>query len=143
LTQSPTVQLEAEPIFKMEAVMASARMIPGGPFGDMVAIDVSGGKFHGPRVSGKVMPSGGDWVSVFPQGARVNVRLLLETDDGVPLLLEYRGVARVRDGKQRSEVGGLITAPADSKYAWLNHVHLVGFGGGADGVAHYDFYQLL
>lgn len=57
-----------------------------------------GGEFEGERLRGKVLPGGGEW---FLQGdgslGQVDVRLLLETDTGVPVYMRYSGLMDFND----------------------------------------------
>jgi len=143
MTGASQIQLAAAPLFSLSAQASGNRMVSSLPLGDRVIIDISGGEFEGPRVSGRVLASGGDWLTLTPAGARLDVRLLLETDDGVTLLLRYSGIAAERNGAQRADVAGHIEAPADSRYAWLNSLLILGFGRAEDGVAKYDFFHLI
>jgi hypothetical protein len=142
MTDSPPIQLAAEPLFSLSAVASGNRMVAGLPLGDRMIIDISGGEFEGPRLSGKVLASGGDWLTLTSAGARLDVRLVLETSDGVTLLLRYSGIASEKSGAQRADVAGYIEAPV-GPYAWLNSLHVLGFGRAVDGVAKYDFFHLL
>jgi hypothetical protein len=134
--------LSVAKLFTLRAQTAPPRMVSDLPSGDRVVIDITGGAFEGLRLKGQVLASGGDWVLRTPTGARLDVRLVLETDDGVTILFRYSGVAAPRDGGLRADVAGAFEAPA-GPYAWLNDVHAVGFGSASGGVATYDFYQLL
>jgi hypothetical protein len=135
------MSLASEPLFTLTAHTAS-RVVGGIPQGDRVLIDVTGGEFSGPRLSGRVLPSGGDWVTLSAAGARVDVRLALETHDGVTILLRYMGVAGDKSGEQRADVAGVFEAPA-GPYGWLNGVLAVGYGRGVEGGGRYDFFQIL
>ena len=52
--------------------------------GNLTIITVMSGTFEGPKIRGRVLPvAGGDWVSVRDDGSmRLDVRIVLETDDG-------------------------------------------------------------
>ena len=114
--------------------------VSGTPLGDYVVHDVAGGTFEGPRLAGRVPASGDDWVTRTASGARLNVRLLLETDDGVTILFQYSGRASQSEGKLRLEVAGTFEAP-QGPYGWLNDVQTFGTGiVSAEGVRYY-FYR--
>lgn len=100
-----------------------------------------GGWVKGPRVKGKIISPGGDWVTMMPSGvARLDVRLLIETDDGAHISMTYNGVfvtsKEVTDALGRGEVVTqktvpyFVTAPtfrtSSDKYDWLNKVQAVG-----------------
>ena len=100
-----------------------------------------GGWVKGPRVKGKIIPPGGDWVTIKPSGvSRLDVRLLIETDDGAHISMTYNGVfvpsKEVTDALNRGEVVTsktvpyFVTAPtfqtSDERYGWLNKIQAVG-----------------
>src|SRR5689334_11151863 len=116
-----------EPLLVLSARTDLVRAATGTPLGDRTIYECTGGAFKGPRVSGRVLPTGGDWVTRTPTGAQLNVRLLLETHDGVPILLQYSGRAGQKDGKPRIEVAGTFDAP-QGPYAWLNDIQAFGLG---------------
>ncbi|HZU17605.1 MAG TPA: DUF3237 domain-containing protein [Candidatus Dormibacteraeota bacterium] len=56
-------------------------------------IPIVGGRFRGPRLSGRVLPGGADWQLVEARGvARIDTRYALETDDGALVFISTRGV---------------------------------------------------
>lgn len=100
-----------------------------------------GGWVKGPRIKGKIISPGGDWVTMMPSGvARLDVRLLIETDDGAHISMTYNGIfvtsKDVTDALGRGEVVTqktvpyFVTAPtfqtSSEKYGWLNKVQAVG-----------------
>jgi hypothetical protein len=100
-----------------------------------------GGWVKGPRIKGKIIPPGGDWLRIMPSGvARLDVRLLIETDDGAHVYMTYNGIfvtsKEVTDALARGEVVTgkavpyFVTAPtfetSSEKYGWLNGVQAVG-----------------
>jgi hypothetical protein len=102
--------------------------------------DVVSGTFEGPRLKGRVPATGGDWVIRTPTGSRLNVRLLLESDDGVPILFQYSGRAFQIDGKARIEIAGAFDAPAGA-YSWLNDVQAFGSGVAIAAGVRYQLYR--
>jgi len=74
------------------------------------------------------------------KGSRLNVRLLLETVDGVPILFQYSGRASQIEGKPRIEVAGSFDAP-EGPYAWLNDVQAFGLGFPTPTGVRYHFYH--
>src|SRR5690625_3858537 len=56
-------------------------------------ISVDGGRVFGPRLSGRVLPGGGDGPAVGPDGyPAFNARYILELDDGTLVRFENRGL---------------------------------------------------
>jgi hypothetical protein len=116
------------------------RAVPGTPVGDRTVFDVEGGTFEGPRLSGRVLATGGDWLIRTATASHLNVRLVLETHDGVTLLCQYSGRACQVNGKPRIEVAGTFDAPA-GPYAWLNDVQAFGQGVRTPEGVRYHFYR--
>ena len=116
-----------EHLFTLEitADMSAPHQIHKGPAGRRIIAGITGGTFTGPRIRGTVSPAtGADWVTVRADKVlRIDVRLVLVTDDGAPIYMYYGGI--LSDGQARTapyfEVG-------DERYAWLNNVQAVGIG---------------
>ena len=116
----------------------------GSAGGGRLIVPVSGGTFAGPRLKGTVIPPGGDWIVQRPDGSRIlDVRILLQTDDGQKIYMSWRGIAYTPPG------GALYarilpvfetTAP---KYAWLNNVVAVGVYRPELGKIAYRIYRIL
>ena len=117
--------------------------ITGGPAGDRVVVEAAGGRFEGPRLSGEVLPPGGDWATLSEGGTlvRVDVRSLWRTDDGADILVTYTGVGNF--GETGLE---LRTAPrfetGDDRYRWLNRIQAVGKGTLSGSTLTYELYEL-
>jgi hypothetical protein len=61
---------------------------------DRLIVAVSGGTFEGPRLKGKIVTPGGDWIVQRADGSRLlDVRLLLQTDDEQMIYVSWRGIA--------------------------------------------------
>ncbi|MBK8505977.1 MAG: DUF3237 domain-containing protein [Saprospiraceae bacterium] len=62
------------------------------PMGDRVFYRANGGTFEGPRLKGRVLPAGGDYaIRLDSSTMRLEVRLILETDDGEVIYNTYNG----------------------------------------------------
>src|SRR6185295_7799474 len=56
----------------------------------MVANIRPGGWVKGPKISGKFISPGGDWLRIMPSGAlRLDIRALIQTDDNAFILITY------------------------------------------------------
>lgn len=141
----PETSLPAEHLFTITCDLTPPVVIPNGPHGTRVIVNVTGGTFEGPQVKGTVAAGpGGDWLTMAPDGSlRLDVRLLLTTSDDVPVLMSYAGVAVPGEGGALS----IRTAPrfevGDERYAWLNQVQAVATGRSAEGTVTYEVYRLL
>jgi len=130
-----------------------------GPLGKRVLNAVREGRFHGPRLNGRINPGTGDWM-LTRNGIRVvDARIVLLTDDGAIIHMSYGGriwfddsvLPALADANTRHLIDPkryyFRTSPffetGSSTYAWLNGVVSVGVGrliaGG--GVA-YDVFEV-
>lgn len=124
----------------------------------LMVFNVDDASIESPRIKARLRNPSGDWVRIQPNGNwKLDVRLLMETDDGVPIFVHYNGVFRV-DAKlnQRLASGESIpgsemyfrSAPyfetSSEKYGWLNDILAIGkmrsFGGGQ---VIYDVFEVL
>jgi hypothetical protein len=63
------------------------------PFGRRRIAQVVAGRFEGPRLSGRTLPGGGDWLLLRRDGVlQLDVRLTLETEDKQLVYMTYRGL---------------------------------------------------
>ena len=127
------------------------------PSGIRRVFPIKDGTIEGPKLRGKVLPGGADYMLVRSDGAVLpDVRLTFETDDGALVMMQYNGLrhgpAEVMerlargDSVEASEYYFRI-APrfetASTRYAWLNRILAVGSGHRmADGPI-YDIYEIL
>jgi hypothetical protein len=140
----PLDSLPVDHLFTMSltADFGGASAIKGGPSGTRNVVGVTDGTFEGPRLRGTIVPPSGDWVTARSGGVlKVDVRLMLATDDGARILMQYTGIGR------RGDAGiDLRTAPlfetGDERYAWLNDVQAVGVGTSDRSGVRYEVYAL-
>lgn len=117
---------------------------------------LEGGEFEGERLRGRVLPGGGEW---FLQGegslGQPDVRLLLETDDAVPIYVHYTGfldfnetvLAKLGEGKS-TEFGDtqFLThvrfETGHPKYEWLARTLAVGEGRMHPDCVEYAIYEV-
>lgn len=102
--------------------------------------NVREGWIKGPKISGKLIAPGGDWLRAMPGGSfRLDVRGTIKTDDGAFVYIAYNGIIslskEIFDRLMKGETFTskdlyFITAPtmqtSSDKYAWLNHVQCIG-----------------
>jgi len=56
-------------------------------------IAITGGEVYGPRLHGTVLPGGGDWQTIMPDGlTRIEARYFLKADDGTVIEITNPGV---------------------------------------------------
>lgn len=113
--------------------------------GNLTVITVMSGTFEGPSLRGRVLPvAGGDWISVRDDGSmRLDVRIVLETDDGALIYMTYGGVGLAdADGSLSLRTAPLFET-ADERYSWLNRLQAVATGTVGPGTVTYRVYRLL
>jgi hypothetical protein len=117
---------------------------------------VKGGSFQGPKLKGEVLPGGGDWFLLRPDGVgELDVRGTFRTDDGALVYVTYRGILHAPPQVMaRAQAGEKVdpseyyfrTAPlfqtASEKYAWLNQIQAIGIGWFGAGRVGYRVYAL-
>ena len=118
------------------------QVISGTPVGTRRIAYVSGGSFDGARLSGIVLPGGGDWILERTDGAYLlDVRITLLTEDREMIYMTYRGIrhasddvmARLNSGDAVAEEEYYLRASAffetgADKYNWLNRIVSVASG---------------
>jgi len=116
----------------------------GGAVGSRQIVPVTGGTFEGPKLRGKVLPPGGDWLVRTSETVRVlDVRTLLLTDDDQRIYLSYKGVLHTPAGAPRYQRVGMMFETASEKYAWLNQIIAVGVGYTIPQRVPYRVFQIL
>ena len=130
--------------------------IGAGPLGTRIVYDVLGGRAEGPRLRGRLLESGADWILVDASGiGRLDVRGTLETHDGARIYIQYFGVLEMNDAVQNAIAGGgstdfgdtyFMTQPrfetGDPRYAWLNAVVAVAEGRVLPNAVEYRVFQV-
>jgi Protein of unknown function (DUF3237) len=134
--------LNLQPLFKAEITLAPPQELGDTPQGRRRIIGITGGRFSGERLSGRVLPGGADWQVIRADGvADLDARYTLETADGALIYVRNRGY---RHGPaavlQKLSAGEVVdptlyymrTTPSfetgDARYAWLNRIVCVASG---------------
>ena len=150
-------ELRTAHLFTLTLEVAGMQPVGATPAGDRRVGLVAGGRFQGARLSGTVLPGGADWIMLRPDGATtLDVRLVLQTDDGAAIGMTYRGMRhgppeimdRVARGEAvppgsyyfRTVVAFETGAP---RYAWLNRIVAVGTGERPPSGPVYDVFEVL
>jgi len=119
-------------------------------------IPITGGRFDGARLKGRILDNGADWQVVTADGlAIIDTRYLLQTEDGALIYLQTQGfrygpadvMADVTAGKPvdpalytfRVTLRFETSAPA---YAWLNRVVAIGSAMRLGKAVVYDAYEV-
>lgn len=127
------------------------------PFGDRITYVIKAGTFSGPRLRGRILDGGGDWMLVGDGGlAQLDVRKVLETDDGAMIDLRYTGLYRFSDAVTARLGAGAETAfgetqfqvqasfsTGDQRYDWLNSTLAAGEARETPGGVVYALFALI
>jgi len=119
-----TMPINSCPLMVLRLATSPIQEIGSTPEGTLTIFPVTGGSFEGERLRGKVLASGGDWVTARSNGMMtLDLRVALETDDGSLIHMTFTGI---RDDANRY----FRTVPrfetAAPRYAFLNRLLAVG-----------------
>ena len=129
-----------EQLFSFTGTLDAPQFVGPVPEGLRIIFPMTGGVVSGPRLQGRILPGGGDWMVGRRDGVAIlDVRGTIETHDGALVYMFYSGVGDLgEDGYEkalRGEMPALLrlrTAPrlltAHPAYAWLNRLQCVGIG---------------
>jgi steroid delta-isomerase-like uncharacterized protein len=127
------------------------------PSGHRRIVSVTGGTFEGPRLKGRVLPGGGDWLLGRSDGSRrLDVRITLETEEGELIYASYLGLFHAAPDVMPRILAGEPVDPsayyfrvaplfetAAPKYDWLNRMLAVGYGRRSPTQVLYSVYAML
>ena len=144
-------------LFQMKASVDAPTLIGPTPVGTRQIFAVTGGTFEGERLSGVVLPPGGEWLLDAGDGfGQVDVRLMLRTNDDAPIYMRYSGLMDFNETVQGKLAAGQSTEfgdnpflthvrfeCADERYAWLTRVIAVGEGRMHPDCVEYAIYELV
>jgi hypothetical protein len=148
--------LATRPLMILAARLGPAQALGPTPQGERRIVPVTGGTVTG-RVTGRILPGGGDWALTRADGVLVlDVRLTLETEDGALIHVSYAGLrhgppeamARLARGEPVDPAAIYFrilprfetAAPA---HAWLNRILAVGMGERPAAGPRYHIHEVL
>ena len=149
--------LHYEPLFIFQIEVKPPSLIGATPGHDRRVGEITGGRFEGEQLRGRVLSGGSDWQSLRADGATtLNVRLVMETDDGALIGMTYQGMRhgpkevldRIARGEDVSPSEYYMRATpyyetSSEKYGWLNRVVSVAVGHRMAGGAIYQVFEIL
>lgn len=131
-----------EHLFDIHADLEAPQVVGATPQGMRQIFVVKGGSIEGPRVKGQMLPGGGDWALIRPDGAvQLDIRASVQTDDGALIYATYGGLivaepavfGRLLQGEDVPlaeyyfYVNPMFQTGAP-QYAWLNKLIALGRG---------------
>ena len=144
LTKSLIAQkLEFELLYKVDISVETGTELGKTPLGQRIVYSVKGGTFEGPKLKGKVRPTGDDWfLQIDSTTSKLDVRLVLETEDGALISNTYVGfIHNNSDGTRYWRIVPMFET-SSKKYEWLNYTIAVGVGKGREGGVTYEVYAI-
>ena len=134
--------MNLRPLLKAEITLEAPLELGDTPLGRRRIIGITGGRFSGERLSGRVLAGGADWQVIRADGvADLDARYTLETGDGALIYVRNRGYRHgPADVIQKLAAGEAVdprlyymrTTPSfetgDPRYAWVNRMVCVATG---------------
>jgi hypothetical protein len=117
-----------------------AEVVGETPQGFRINFFVVSGESYGPRLRGRILPGGSDWVCVRPDGvAELNARVTHQMDDGALIHEQAGGIVTLGAAGYTNLVRGVYTGvppvfasqsfgTADPRWKWMNTTQFYGFG---------------
>jgi hypothetical protein len=135
-----TPQLEL--LYCSEIEIAAPLAVGNARYGERRVINITGGRFEGPRLRGTVLAGGADWQFTRHDGVvELEAHYTLQTDDGALIYLRNPGLRRASSEVNARLLAGEQVSPehyyfrttpiyecGDSEYRWLNSLVAVGVG---------------
>jgi hypothetical protein len=85
--------MTSRPLMTLQVFVAPPQKLGAVPHGTRVIAPITSGTFEGPRLRGRVLPGGGDWTLLRPDGVlELDLRITLETDDGALIYMSSCGL---------------------------------------------------
>jgi hypothetical protein len=148
--------LQLQALFRAEISLAPAQELGDSPLGRRRIIGITGGRFSGSRLSGRVLPGGADWQVIRADGvADLDARYTLETDDGALIYVRNRGyrhgpaevLQKLSSGENVDpSLYYMRTTPrfetGDARYAWLNRIVCVATGARRAAAVELDVFEV-
>src|SRR5437868_3037936 len=126
----------------LHAETGTRTVVENAPQGTRTIVQVTGGRFEGPRLKASVQPPAGDWITNRADGSyRLDVRLTLKTDDGALILVTYNGIGQTTQAGASLRIAPLFET-GDSRYTWLTKLQAIGIGERVGTAVTYDIYAL-
>ena len=148
--------IKTEFLCKVEVTLEPVRDLGDTPLGRRRIIGITGGKFTGARLSGRILPGGADWQLIRADGvAYLDARYTLETGDGALIYVNNKGyrhgpkdvIERVARGDDVDPALYYMRATpwfetSAAPYAWLNRTVCVASGARRAAAVEFDFYEI-
>src|SRR5213595_1174150 len=129
-------------LMTLQVVVPPPQKLGAVPHGTRAIAPITSGTFEGLRLRGRVLPGGGDWTLLRPDGVlELDLRITLETDDGALIYMTFQGLRHGPTDAIAALGRGEVVDPARyyfrtlprfetsaERYAFLNRIITVGSG---------------
>lgn len=141
------MSIELVPLCTATATLADPIFLPDTPMGTRIIAEVLSYDFVGERLNGHAKGNAGaDWLTLSPGLlGTLDVRALIETDDGALIFASYRGRLDLSGGPGASpSYAAPLFDTGDERYAWINRIQAVAKGQISDGGSTlvYEMYEV-
>jgi len=147
---------ELRPFCTLEVQAGPVRSLGMGRLGQRRIIPIAGGRVSGPRLSGRILPGGADWLTVSHDGVSLmDARYVLEADDGAIIEIIDQGCRHGPEAVIQSLLAGEPVAPeayymrssirletGAPAYAHVNRMVFVGTGAKTPAGVQIDIYSV-
>jgi hypothetical protein len=132
------------PLATMVAELRPPKVLSRTPAGTRMIYEVASGSISGERLNAKMAgAAAADWMLVGPDGTgTLDVRSLVETDDGALVFIQYSGRVDLSEGGTAPLYATPRFETGDPRYGWLNKLQAVGKGTLEGSTLTYDLYEL-
>jgi hypothetical protein len=152
---APTPGLEL--ITRLDATLSDPIDLGLTPDGHRRVVPITGGRLHGPRVTGEILSGGADWQIVHPDGwVTVEARYTVRSDSGLPISVISRGVRHGPPDVMARLLAGEAPDPSEYRFrtamtfeveersdlGWLNHVLAISSAVRDPAAVHIDVYEV-
>ena len=135
-----TPELQSRWLYHFTAPFGPQQMIGRTPHGMRIFSPTIGGSFDGPQLKGEILPGGGDWLLIRPDGvAEMNIREIACTNDQQMIYVSATGLivatpeifqqwqqGQLVDPSRYSMRSVYVFETSAEQYAWLNRIVAVG-----------------
>jgi hypothetical protein len=139
------VSIELIPLATMTATLRRPFVVSRTPVGDRLIYEVESGTLVGERIQAKLTgSSAADWLVVGPDGTgTLDVRAVVETDDGALIFLHYQGRVDLSAGPGAPLYAAPLFETGDDRYRWLNRVQAIAKGSLVGATLTYELCQVV
>lgn len=123
--------IELIPLCTATLTLADPFLMPATPSGLRVIVEVESWEMTGERLNGHLKGrTAADWMSVSAEMlGTLDVRALIETDDGALIYTSYQGRLDLSQGQGASPAyAAPLYETGDERYAWINRIQAVAKG---------------